>query len=254
MPETTWRADDSIRILLRQMLHETGRNPATRIEVEDVEIAVELVGLGLADSVIPRGAAEQLLPRLAPNAGWVSLRPKLYDMLRDRAPRRRHPVPGRAADDRAGHQADPGHRPAALDAHVGTSVGPHVAPTPRSVVREFFRLLAAARTRRRRSSCSTREVGLAQHRAADDQGPPGRRRCCSTPRSAALTVDITIHHAAADGDVVLTDRTDVLRNGRSGRRRSGSAAPSRSQDGRIVLWDDAFSWVDFAARLGLVRA
>ena len=79
MPETTWRATDSTRIMLRQLLHETGRNPPTRIEVEDVEIAVELVGLGLADSVIPRGAAEQLLPRLAPNAGWVSFRPRLYD-------------------------------------------------------------------------------------------------------------------------------------------------------------------------------
>jgi DNA-binding transcriptional LysR family regulator len=81
MPETTWRSNDSIRILLRQMLHETGRNPQTRIEVEDVEIAVELVGLGLADSVIPRGAADQLLPRLAPKAGCVSMRPKLYDMF-----------------------------------------------------------------------------------------------------------------------------------------------------------------------------
>jgi DNA-binding transcriptional LysR family regulator len=81
MPETTWRATDSTRILLRQMLHETGRNPQTRIEVEDVEIAVELVGLGLADSVIPRGAADQLLPRLAPKAGWVSMRPRLYDMF-----------------------------------------------------------------------------------------------------------------------------------------------------------------------------
>ena len=55
MPETTWRADDSTRIVLRQMLHETGRNPQTRIEVEDVETAVELVGMGLADSVDPRG-------------------------------------------------------------------------------------------------------------------------------------------------------------------------------------------------------
>jgi DNA-binding transcriptional LysR family regulator len=79
MPETTWRSTDSIRIMLRQLLHETGRNPPTRIEVEDVEIAVELVGLGLADSVIPRGAAEQLLPRLAPHAGWVSFRPRIYD-------------------------------------------------------------------------------------------------------------------------------------------------------------------------------
>ncbi len=81
MPETTWRATDSTRIMLRQMLHETGLNPLTRIEVEDVEIAVELVGMGLADTIIPRGAAEQLLPRLAPRAQWVSLRPKLFDMF-----------------------------------------------------------------------------------------------------------------------------------------------------------------------------
>lgn len=81
MPETTFRAVDSTRIVLRQWLHGTGRNPATRIEVEDVETAVELVGMGLADSVIPRGAADQLLERLAPNAGWVSLRPRLYDTI-----------------------------------------------------------------------------------------------------------------------------------------------------------------------------
>ncbi|MEO9322757.1 LysR family transcriptional regulator [Nocardioides sp. C4-1] len=79
MPETTWRAEDSTRQLLRQLLHETGRNPQTRIEVEDVETAVELVGLGLADSVIPKGAAEQLIPRLAPGAGFVSLRPRVWD-------------------------------------------------------------------------------------------------------------------------------------------------------------------------------
>ncbi|HET8960495.1 LysR family transcriptional regulator [Nocardioides sp.] len=81
MPETTWREQDSTRTVLRQMLHETGRNPQTRIEVEDVETAVELVGLGLADSVIPRGAAAQLLPRLAPDAGWVRLRPRQFDTL-----------------------------------------------------------------------------------------------------------------------------------------------------------------------------
>ncbi len=37
--------------------------------------------MGLADSVITKGAAEQLLPRLAPEAGWVSLRPRQYDTL-----------------------------------------------------------------------------------------------------------------------------------------------------------------------------
>ena len=81
MPETTFRAEDSVRIILRRMLHETGRNPQTRIEVEDVETAVELVGMGLADTVITKGAAVQLLPRLAPGAGWVSLRPAQHDTL-----------------------------------------------------------------------------------------------------------------------------------------------------------------------------
>ena len=81
MSETTWRAVDSTRIVLRQMLHEAGRNPVTRIEVEDAETAVELVGMGYVDSVVPRGVAEALLPRLAPSAGWVSLRPKQWDTL-----------------------------------------------------------------------------------------------------------------------------------------------------------------------------
>ncbi len=81
MPETTWRAVDSTRIVLRRMLHETGLNPPTRVEVEDVETAVELVGRGVADSVLPKGAALQLLPRLAPEAGWVPLRPQQYDTI-----------------------------------------------------------------------------------------------------------------------------------------------------------------------------
>lgn len=81
MAETTWRAVDSARTVLRQMLHEAGRNPVTRIEVEDVETAVELVGMGHVDSVVQRGVAEALLPRLAPGVGWVSLRPRQWDTL-----------------------------------------------------------------------------------------------------------------------------------------------------------------------------
>lgn len=79
MPETTWRDEDSTRTQLRRWLHENGLNPKTRIEVEDVETVVELVGMGLVDSVIHRGEAEQLLPRLAPEAGYVGLRPKQVD-------------------------------------------------------------------------------------------------------------------------------------------------------------------------------
>ncbi len=81
MPETTWRTSDSVRIVLRRFLHESGHNPKTRVEVEEVETAVDLVAAGFGDSVIPRGAAEQLLPRMAPNVGFVSLRPKQYDVM-----------------------------------------------------------------------------------------------------------------------------------------------------------------------------
>lgn len=81
MPETTWKDSDSARLVLRRMLHEAGHNPTTRIEVEDVETAIELVGRGLADTVTHKSAALQLLPRLAPDAGWVSLRPRVYDTM-----------------------------------------------------------------------------------------------------------------------------------------------------------------------------
>ena len=62
MAETSWRDVDSARGLLREALQRTGHTLQTRIEVEDVETAVEIVGLGLADSVLPRGAVEQLAP------------------------------------------------------------------------------------------------------------------------------------------------------------------------------------------------
>ncbi|MFD7075432.1 LysR family transcriptional regulator [Nocardioides sp. NPDC059952] len=79
MSDTSWSSEDPTRVTIRNLLHETGRNPPSRVEVEDIETAVELVGMGYADSVIAKGAAEQLLPRLAPKAGWVSLRPRTYD-------------------------------------------------------------------------------------------------------------------------------------------------------------------------------
>jgi DNA-binding transcriptional LysR family regulator len=81
MAETTFRAVDPTRLALRRMLHETGHNPTTRIEVEDVETAMELVELGFADTVVPLGTARALVPRIAPAAAWVSLRPRTYDTI-----------------------------------------------------------------------------------------------------------------------------------------------------------------------------
>ena len=79
LPETSFASVDATRGRLRQMVHEAGFNPRTRVEVEDVETAVEVAGAGYADTVIPRGAANAILPRLAPDAGFVSLSPALYE-------------------------------------------------------------------------------------------------------------------------------------------------------------------------------
>ena len=81
LPETTWRTQDSARVALARFVQQTGRSLQTRIEVEDVETAVELVARGLADSVVPRGVLAELGPRLAPGVGWTSLRPKQYDTV-----------------------------------------------------------------------------------------------------------------------------------------------------------------------------
>jgi DNA-binding transcriptional LysR family regulator len=81
LAETTWRTEDSSRLILTRVLQEAGHTLQTRIEVEDVETVVEIVGRGLADSVVPRGVLDELVPRLAPGLGWVRLRPRLYDTI-----------------------------------------------------------------------------------------------------------------------------------------------------------------------------
>ena len=81
LPETTWRTQDSTRVALNRFVQEAGRALRTRVEVEDVETAVELVARGLADSVVQRGVLAELGPRLAPDVGAVSLRPRLYDTI-----------------------------------------------------------------------------------------------------------------------------------------------------------------------------
>ena len=83
------------------MLHEAGHNPQTRIEVEDVETAIELMGRGLADTVVHKGAARELVPRLAPGATWTVTAAAAVRDLRHRAPGQRHPLARRRADDRA---------------------------------------------------------------------------------------------------------------------------------------------------------
>ncbi|MCW2773806.1 MAG: Limonene,2-epoxide hydrolase [Nocardioides sp.] len=51
------------------------------------------------------------------------------------------------------------------------------------------------------------------------------------------------HHVAANGDVVLTDRTDVIKAG-SWETSFRVRGTFEVRDGRIVLWDDSFSWLE----------
>lgn len=81
LPEATWRTQDASRVLLGRFAQEAGHSLQTRVECEDVETALELVQRGLADSVVQRAVLEELGPRLAPDVGWVSLRPRLHDTI-----------------------------------------------------------------------------------------------------------------------------------------------------------------------------
>ncbi|GAA1992314.1 limonene-1,2-epoxide hydrolase family protein [Amycolatopsis minnesotensis] len=58
------------------------------------------------------------------------------------------------------------------------------------------------------------------------------------------------HHVAADGDVVLTDRTDELRFGRFAAR-FWVYGRFVVRDGRIAVWRDSFDWRDIS--VGVVR-
>lgn len=64
-----------------------------------------------------------------------------------------------------------------------------------------------------------------------------------------------MHHIAAQGDIVLTDRTDILRVGRV-RISFWVTGTLELRDGRIILWHDHFSWENFlrGAAVGSVRA
>jgi limonene-1,2-epoxide hydrolase len=54
------------------------------------------------------------------------------------------------------------------------------------------------------------------------------------------------HHLAADGPVVLTERTDVLRSG-AWEAEFWVCGTFEVRDGRIVLWRDYFDWATFFA-------
>ena len=145
MADTTCRATDSMRLVLRKMLHEAGHNPQTRIEVEDVETAVELMGRGLADTVVPRARPSELVPRLAPGGDLDHAPASAVRDLRHRAPRQRQLLARRPADDRARRPGSAGRRT------DGLAIDPFVCGPQRRKVRHPQRIFS--RTGRRGAPC-----------------------------------------------------------------------------------------------------
>jgi limonene-1,2-epoxide hydrolase len=67
--------------------------------------------------------------------------------------------------------------------------------------------------------------------------------------------EATLHHIAADGPIVLTERTDALEAG-AWRAEFWVCGTFEVRDGRIVLWRDYFDWATVlaASARGGVRA
>jgi limonene-1,2-epoxide hydrolase len=71
--------------------------------------------------------------------------------------------------------------------------------------------------------------------------PDAEWRNTGLPTLRGRRVGLELHHVASSGDVVLTDRTDTITFKRY-RTSFWVRGTFRVEDGRIVLWDDAFGW------------
>lgn len=79
LSEVSWGNEDSTRRQLARIVQSAGGTLTPRAEVEDVESALDIAALGLADAITARGLLHRLGDRVPSNLRWTSLRPKLYD-------------------------------------------------------------------------------------------------------------------------------------------------------------------------------
>lgn len=79
LSEATWGHDDYTRRRLDRAVQSVGGSLRPAIEVENVETALEVAALGIADAVTARGVLRHQQPRLATPLFSASLRPRLYD-------------------------------------------------------------------------------------------------------------------------------------------------------------------------------
>ncbi|MFF5211179.1 LysR family transcriptional regulator [Streptosporangium sp. NPDC000396] len=79
LPDVSWREEDSTRRQLAHSVEAAGHVLLPRVEVENVETALEVAARGLADTVVWRGVLHRMADRLPATLGWVPLRPPLYE-------------------------------------------------------------------------------------------------------------------------------------------------------------------------------
>jgi len=73
-----------------------------------------------------------------------------------------------------------------------------------------------------------------------------RRLATATVGRDAANFEVYVHSCAADGSVVLTDRTDVLTYGRL-RVQFWVYGRFEIRDERIIVWRDSFDWLNISA-------
>jgi limonene-1,2-epoxide hydrolase len=119
---------------------------------------------------------------------------------------------------------------------------------PEAVVRRFFELLiareAAAAAELLADDVEWRNTGMPTIRGARQVG-----RMLRDMERRRISFSADLHHVAASGPIVLTERTDYLGAGRFAAD-FWVCGTFRVEDGRIVLWDDHFSWGSFLAGAG----
>jgi limonene-1,2-epoxide hydrolase len=124
--------------------------------------------------------------------------------------------------------------------------------TPDSVVRDLLDHLAAGEAEEAIDLLDV-EIVWRNTLMPDFRGPQVAKALRDMV-SRGIGFEVVHHHVAVDGDVVLTDRTDVLSYGRW-RSEFQVRGTFEVRDGKVVLWDDAFSWVDVIGSgvLGVVK-
>lgn len=116
---------------------------------------------------------------------------------------------------------------------------PELPEDPVTVVHEFFAALAADEVAEALELLHP-EIVWKNTSLPDVRGKKRVGQVLAGLARPSLGFAVDIHHIAATGDVVLTDRTDYLRFGKvtAGFWVSGTL---ELREGRIVLWHDHFS-------------